>query len=139
MSAGRPTGAKASLQIKLFDGGALGDQLQAQEGTVTVTGVDTKTVIYGDGTSVALHRPKVVVTANGGSVTRFSARIARPLVGLGLLEALDERALLALSDRLDCDQDLISGGKDGGGGLYDLFWLPTSELIAYYKARASIG
>jgi len=39
----------------------------------------------------------------------------------------------------DHGPDLISGGKDGAGGLYDLFWLPTSELIAYYKARASIG
>ena len=25
------------------------------------------------------------------------------------------------------------------GGVYDLFWLPTSEVIAYYKARAGVG
>jgi CxxC motif-containing protein (DUF1111 family) len=105
----QPTGTKASLQIKLFDAGSLGDRLQAQEGTVTVTGMDTKTVVLADGTSVALHRPKLAVVANGAAVTRFSARIPRPLVGLGLLEALDERALVALSDRLDCDKDSISG------------------------------
>jgi hypothetical protein len=39
----------------------------------------------------------------------------------------------------DHGPDLISGGKNGAGGLYDLFWLPTSELIAYYKARTGIG
>jgi WD40-like Beta Propeller Repeat len=39
----------------------------------------------------------------------------------------------------DHGPDLISGGSDDAGGLYDLFWLPTSELIAYYKARAGIG
>jgi hypothetical protein len=38
----------------------------------------------------------------------------------------------------DHGPDLISG-SDGTGGLYDLFWLPTSELIAYYKARAGVG
>jgi hypothetical protein len=35
--------------------------------------------------------------------------------------------------------DLISGGSNGAGGLYDLYWLPTSEVVAYYKARAGIG
>jgi hypothetical protein len=39
----------------------------------------------------------------------------------------------------DHGPDLISGGSDDAGGLYDLFWLPTSELTAYYKARAGIG
>jgi hypothetical protein len=39
----------------------------------------------------------------------------------------------------DHGPDLISGGSNGAGGLYDLFWLPTTELIAYYKARAGIG
>ena len=27
----------------------------------------------------------------------------------------------------------------GTGGLYDLFWLPTSEIVAYYKAKAGIS
>jgi hypothetical protein len=35
--------------------------------------------------------------------------------------------------------DLISGGSSGAAGLYDLFWLPTSEVVAYYKARASLS
>lgn len=33
---------------------------------------------------------------------------------------------------------LISGSK-AGAGLYDMFWLPTSEVVAYYKARASLS
>jgi hypothetical protein len=39
----------------------------------------------------------------------------------------------------DHGPDLISGGSNGAGGLFDLFWLPTSELMAYYKARTGIG
>ena len=39
----------------------------------------------------------------------------------------------------DRGPDLISGSAGGAGGNYDLFWLPTSELVAFYKARAGIG
>ena len=38
----------------------------------------------------------------------------------------------------DRGPDLISGGKDDAGGLYDLFWLPTSELVANTR-RAGVG
>lgn len=34
---------------------------------------------------------------------------------------------------------LITGGPSGGGGVFDLFWLPTSEVVAYYKARAGLS
>ena len=39
----------------------------------------------------------------------------------------------------DHGPDIISGGTNDTGGVYDLFWLPTSEIVAYYKARAGIG
>jgi hypothetical protein len=39
----------------------------------------------------------------------------------------------------DHGPDMISGGSNGAGGLYDLFWLPTREVVAYYKARTGIG
>ena len=39
----------------------------------------------------------------------------------------------------DRGPDLISGSANHTGGLYDLYWLPTSELAAYYKARAGVG
>jgi CxxC motif-containing protein (DUF1111 family) len=102
-------GDKASAVIKLFEGGALGDQLQTQEGKGTVTLGVAKTVVLADGTSVVLKKPTFAVEANGAAVTRFSARVARPLVGLGLLEAIDESTLLVLGDRLDCDKDGVSG------------------------------
>ncbi|MCC6611235.1 MAG: PD40 domain-containing protein [Burkholderiales bacterium] len=33
---------------------------------------------------------------------------------------------------------VVSGGSTGAGDLLDLFWLPTSEVVAYYKAKASL-
>jgi CxxC motif-containing protein (DUF1111 family) len=57
----------------------------------------SKQVTLGDGRVVTLTRPAV------------SARIAPPLLGLGLLEAIDQRTLLLGADRLDCNQDGISG------------------------------
>lgn len=30
-------------------------------------------------------------------------------------------------------------GALGDGSIYDMFWLPTSEIVAYYKARASLA
>jgi CxxC motif-containing protein (DUF1111 family) len=39
----------------------------------------------------------------------FSARVARKLVGMGLLEAIDERTLLERADPADCNGDGISG------------------------------
>ena len=39
----------------------------------------------------------------------------------------------------DRGPDLVSGGSDGAGGVYDMFWLPTSEVIAYYKAKGGLA
>jgi CxxC motif-containing protein (DUF1111 family) len=39
----------------------------------------------------------------------YSARIARKLVGMGLIEAIDERSMLLRADPLDCNMDGISG------------------------------
>jgi len=104
-----PLDAKSSMVFKLYGAGDLGNQLQLQEGSASVGGSDEKSVTLGDGTVVLLHRPKFVLTAKGGDVTHFSARLARKLIGLGLLEAIDERTLLARADRLDCNHDGISG------------------------------
>jgi len=104
-----PLDAKSSMVFKLYGAGDLGSQLQLQEGSATVSGFDQKSVTLGDGTVVLLRRPKFALTAKGGDVTHFSARLARKLVGLGLLEAIDERTIVARSDRLDCNHDGISG------------------------------
>jgi CxxC motif-containing protein (DUF1111 family) len=98
-----------SMAFKLYNSGDLGDQLQLQEGTAKLMTMEEKTVTLGDGTVVSLKKPKIAVTPNTGTIGGFSARVARKLVGLGLLEALPEETILSHADRLDCDKDGISG------------------------------
>jgi CxxC motif-containing protein (DUF1111 family) len=66
-------------------------------------------VTLGDGTVVPLSKPVISVTANSGTIGGFSARVARKIVGLGLLEAETEETILSHADRLDCDHNGISG------------------------------
>src|SRR5690606_21440265 len=99
----------ASTAIKLYGAGALGTQLQLQEGSVSLIGTDTRSVELADGTQVMLSKPQYEVVSNDGQKLRYSVRLARKLVGLGLLEAIDESTLLSRSDPLDCDGDGISG------------------------------
>jgi CxxC motif-containing protein (DUF1111 family)/mono/diheme cytochrome c family protein len=98
-----------SMAFKLYNSGDLGAQLQLQEGTASLAGKETKNVTLGDGTVVALTKPKIAVTAKSGTIGGFSARVARKLVGLGLLEAVTEETILQRADRLDCDKNGISG------------------------------
>jgi CxxC motif-containing protein (DUF1111 family)/mono/diheme cytochrome c family protein len=98
-----------SMAFKLYNSGDLGDQLQLQEGTAKLMSKETKMVTLGDGTTVTLTKPIIGVSANAGSIGGFSARVARKLVGLGLLEALPEETILSHADRLDCDKNGISG------------------------------
>jgi CxxC motif-containing protein (DUF1111 family)/mono/diheme cytochrome c family protein len=98
-----------SMAFKLYNSGDLGGQLQLQEGTASLAGTETKTVTLGDGTVVNLSKPRITVTANSGTIGGYSARVARKLVGLGLLEAVTEETILQRADRLDCDQNGISG------------------------------
>jgi CxxC motif-containing protein (DUF1111 family) len=98
-----------SMAFKLYNSGDLGNQLQLQEGTASLDHTETKDVTLGDGTVVTLKRPFIKVTADQGTVGGFSARVARKLVGLGLLEAISEETILSRADRLDCDGNGISG------------------------------
>ncbi|HTM43702.1 MAG TPA: di-heme oxidoredictase family protein [Polyangiaceae bacterium] len=95
----------SSMAFKLYNAGALGNQLQLQEGSAKYLSSTTKDVTLGDGTVVTLSKPTFQVDG----ATNFSARIARKLIGIGLLEAIDERTLLARADMNDCDGDGISG------------------------------
>jgi CxxC motif-containing protein (DUF1111 family) len=98
-----------SMEVKLYNSGVLGSQLQLQEGAATLASTGTKRVTLGDGTVVTLHKPTIQVTATSGTVGGYSARIAPKLIGLGLLEAIPEETLLSRMDLIDCDQDGISG------------------------------
>jgi CxxC motif-containing protein (DUF1111 family) len=101
--------AKSSMAIKLYNAGALGVQLQPQEGNAAVMGATTKAVMLGDGTSVTLSKPTIAIMTKDGTSPAFSARIARKVIGMGLLEAIDERTILSKADQKDCDGNGISG------------------------------
>lgn len=84
----------------------------APEGRVRLR-YDTSTVQFADGYRVELRRPELSLDELGyGPMhpnTLFSIRIAPPMIGLGLLEAIPEADLLAHADPDDRDGDGISG------------------------------
>ncbi len=79
----------------------------AKGGTGITFNYTTTTGRYGDGTSFSLRKPNYVF--QGVTPTYFSARLAPPLVGLGLLEAVSETTITALADPYDSNGDGISG------------------------------
>lgn len=96
-----------------------GSQLQdmanpgtAPEGKVRLA-YNTQTVTFADGYEVELRKPKLTISQLGyGPLhpdTLFSLRIAPPMIGLGLLEAIPEEAILANADPDDSTGDGISG------------------------------
>ncbi len=99
----------SSMAIKLYDAAELGNQLQLGEGRASRSETVTKTVLLADGSEVQLARGIFAATTTDGRALHHSARIARRIVGMGLLEALSETSLLARADPLDCNQDGISG------------------------------
>jgi CxxC motif-containing protein (DUF1111 family) len=101
--------AKSSMAIKLYGAGALGVQLQPTEGSAMVMGTTSKMVTFGDGATATLTKPTIAVVAKDGTQPAFSARIARKVIGMGLLEAIDERTILSRADSGDCDKNGISG------------------------------
>jgi CxxC motif-containing protein (DUF1111 family) len=82
------------------------------EVTVDLSWLDFHTM-YGDGEPVVLREPRLDIRIANGTPfpanARFSYRIAPPVIGLGLLEAIPEAALQALEDVDDADGDGISG------------------------------
>ncbi len=84
----------------------------APEGRVRVE-YSLHEVEFADGSRVELRQPHLQVDRLGyGPLhpdTHFSARIAPPMIGLGLLEAIPEAAILANADPDDRNGDGISG------------------------------
>nr|WP_321281437.1 di-heme oxidoredictase family protein [uncultured Vibrio sp.] len=96
-------------------GGQLQDfalQDQIPEGKISITYSDVP-VQFNDGTTVTLRKPTLKITNLGyGEMhpdTQFSARVAPPMIGLGLLESIPDETLLAWADENDNDKDGISG------------------------------
>ena len=77
------------------------------EGTAMIASYTTINGQYGDGTAYTLQKPNYAFSPHTPAF--FSVRFARPLVGLGLLEAISESSVLALADPGDADHDGIAG------------------------------
>ncbi|WP_367988780.1 di-heme oxidoredictase family protein [Vibrio sp. NTOU-M3] len=96
-------------------GGQLQDfalQDQTPEGTIDIKYSDVP-VTFADGTVVTLRKPHLTITNLGyGPMhpdTQFSARVAPPMIGLGLLESIPVQTLQNWADENDSDGDGISG------------------------------
>src|SRR5260370_13173765 len=125
-------------------GGALGGQLRPQQGSASVIGTTPKTVTLGDGTAVMLSKPNFTVTSSMGDAAHFAPRLARKLIGLGLLEAIDEQTILTRADPNDCSQAGIAGGpnyvKDPANGalrIGRIGWKAEKVGIAHQVADAA--
>jgi hypothetical protein len=51
----------------------------------------------------------------------------------------DNGAKMIWSAGYDRGPGVVTGGPTGAGDLYDMYWLPTSEVVAYYKARSGLA
>lgn len=81
------------------------------EGKVNVTYSEQKSS-FDDGTTYSLRFPTYAVQntyTSFPSNVMLSPRVAAPVFGLGLLEAVDEKTILANTDENDADGDGISG------------------------------
>jgi CxxC motif-containing protein (DUF1111 family) len=95
-------------------GGQLQDKAIAgvrPEGSVQIN-YTFSTVKLSDGSEVQLRKPTYTIVNTylplpGG--TQFSPRVANPVVGLGLLECIEESSILSHADANDLDEDGISG------------------------------
>jgi CxxC motif-containing protein (DUF1111 family) len=104
-----PLGPTSSMAFKLYGSASHESQLQLQDGSAALSGTAKKMITLGDGSSVSLSKPTLNVTMKSGSMPGFSARIARKVIGMGLLEAIDETTILTRADANDCNADGISG------------------------------
>jgi CxxC motif-containing protein (DUF1111 family) len=88
---------------------------------------------YGDGTSYTLRKPKY--SFSGNTPDFYSVRSAPQLVGLGLLEAIDENRIISLSNSQNQDNDKIKGK-------YNIIEDPFGEYrigrFGYKASKASV-
>ena len=95
------------FRVTSIAGGGGGTGGANSEGIVRLDGYDVVNGTYGDGQAYQLQRPRY--RFEGTDPGYYSVRNAPPLVGLGLLEAVDEATLLLRHDPCDSNNDGISG------------------------------
>lgn len=124
-------------------------QGHAAEGRVVVDWTETPHTLA-DGTVVSLRRPSwsVADPAYGplAATVMISPRIAPPMIGLGLLEAIDPAEIRAGADPDDRDQDGLSGRVSevvsqslGGPALGRFGWKAQTATVADQTAGAFSG
>lgn len=96
------------------------------EGTASIQ-YEEITGEYADGMAYSLRKPTVVFSELAfGELpegTMHSLRVANPVIGLGLLEAVPEKLLAELADPNDSN-------KDGISGRINRVWSPTQQQTA---------
>lgn len=111
--------ALASHRVAVIAEPTYGTQLQnfaiqgiPEEGRMDIAYEDMP-VAFADGEVVTLRKPTYrIVGLNYGPLhpqAMISPRVAPPMIGMGLLEAIPDKAILALADPEDGDGDGISG------------------------------
>jgi CxxC motif-containing protein (DUF1111 family) len=97
-------------QLQDFAGAGL-----APEGQIALSYRDVE-IAFNDGTIVSLRKPEVSLSKLAyGPLhpdTMMSLRVAPAMIGLGLLAAIPEQALIANADPQDLDHDGISGSAN---------------------------
>ncbi len=101
---------------------------------------------YGDGTPYSLRKPIYTITETYRSVPGdmlYSPRVAPPVFGAGLLEAIAESDLLAYADPNDADGDGISGKanyawdvKEGRRKIGRFGWKANTSTLLQQTAAA---
>jgi CxxC motif-containing protein (DUF1111 family)/mono/diheme cytochrome c family protein len=115
------------------------------EGSATIQWVTVSGQLK-DGTVYGLQRPTIVFTGmSSGNPQYFSVRIARPVVGMGLLEAISEGEILAHADVGDCNKDGISGRpnivwdpEDGKTHVGRFGWKASKASVRHQVAEAAV-
>lgn len=119
-------------------------QGHAPEGKILLTYEDVP-VALGDGGTVSLRKPTYeLARLNYGPMSpdvMLSPRIATPMIGLGLLEAIDDKDILANADPDDADGNGISGrvrrvAGDGAPAIGRFGWKAGQATVRAQSAAA---
>jgi CxxC motif-containing protein (DUF1111 family) len=118
----------------------LGRTLQSQtqsgepEANVTISGWTTTDGTFEDGTAFTLRKPTYKFS---GVVPEFySVRIAPPLVGQGLLEALDEATIIALAQKDNGRLAIVAGPQSKQPRLGRFGWKAGQARLTHQIANA---
>ena len=116
----------------------------AGEGNATFS-YATVSGMFKDGTAYSLSKPTTAFSGmTGAPPASYSVRLARPLIGMGLLEAIPEADILAHADPTDCNKDGISGvpnivfdPEDGKMHLGRLGWKAAKASVRQQVTEAA--